>query len=148
LGYCKRWPELGLIGREAPQGWCGAGSQRNWTTVGCGGRSTFTVGTPIFGDTKPTVPVGCSLCSGLGILYRALGKLLVWLSGVEHGRGRLAMVASAWRQWRGALSLPELTRSRTELGTGLSECCGRTAQIIPSYVPESHLKGSNTLKSE
>lgn len=68
--------------------------------VGYGGRPTFTGGTPIFGDAEPTVLVGCSFCSGLGILHRALDMFSVQVSGVEHGQGGLAMVAGALRQWQ------------------------------------------------
>lgn len=44
-----------------------------------------------------------------------MGKLLVWLSGVEHDWGGLAAVLGSRRQRRGARSSPELALSRVEM---------------------------------
>jgi hypothetical protein len=111
----RRGSSIGLVG---------AGSQRNCVMVGCGSRPTFTGGNSISDDTDSTVLVGCRLGSGSGSgkLYKVLRKSLVLLSGVGHDRGGLAALASAQRQWQSALSSPELTRPRVELGTRLREC--------------------------
>jgi hypothetical protein len=70
-------------------------------------------------------------------LHYDSGKLFVWRSGMEHGRGGLVIAANAWRRLWGALSSQELTRSRVELGTRLEKCWWYCLRVGEAFIGTS-----------